>query len=172
MKEIGVRPIPRIGNRSFRPPLETQRNETGSADPALSSQSAGLPQKEYGMRETRSISAADATDEILEQRRFPRTREYGPQQLEVVFLSVEGQREKTTATLWDFGEGGLGMESTRPFAPGEELGIAGELHGPDYSMRMESRARVAYCRPIDAETFRVGVAFVEVSYRRLSRGGE
>jgi hypothetical protein len=127
------------------------------------------------MRETGSISVPDVSevpDEILEQRRFPRTREYGAQELEVVFLGDEGQQEKTSATLWDFGEGGLGMEGTRPFAPNEELKISGELHGPDYSMRMTARARVAYSRAIDAETFRVGVAFLEVSYRRISDPGK
>jgi hypothetical protein len=126
------------------------------------------------MSETGTISAPGAQnvpDEILEQRRFPRTREYGAQLLEVAFLGEEGRQETINATLWDFGEGGLGMESERPFAPGEQLEITGELNGPDYSMRMKARARVAYSRPADAETFRVGVAFVEVSYRRIPATG-
>ena len=127
------------------------------------------------MRETGTSSTThvpDVPDDIIEKRRFPRTREYGSQQLEVVFLSEEGRPETATATLWDFGEGGLGMESPHPFAPGEEIEIAGELHGPDYSMRMKARARVAYSRAVDAEYFRIGVAFVEVSYRRIPATGE
>jgi hypothetical protein len=127
------------------------------------------------MRETETSStlqSPDVPDEMIEKRRFPRTREYGAQQLEIVFAGEEGQRETITATLWDFGEGGLGLESPRPFSPGEEIQIAGELHGPDYSMRMTARARVAYSRAVDAEFFRVGVAFVEVSYRRISAAGE
>lgn len=122
------------------------------------------------MRETGTFSttqAADVTDEITEKRRYPRTREYGAQQLEVAFLGEEGRRETATATLWDFSEGGLGMESPRPFAHGEELNIAGELTGPDYSMHLTAKAQVAYCRQIDAECYRIGVAFVEVSYRRI-----
>ncbi len=122
------------------------------------------------MRETETMSTVDTPnvpDEIMEKRRFPRTREYGPQQLDVSFLGPEGRRETTTATLWDFGEGGLGMDTPRSFAHGEEIQISGELHGPDYSMRMKARARVAYSRAVDAEFFRVGVAFIEVSYRRL-----
>jgi hypothetical protein len=127
------------------------------------------------MRETGTFSTTQAPqvpDEIIEKRRFPRTREYGQQQLDVMFLDEEGRQETVTATLWDFGEGGLGMESPRPFTPGEEIRIAGELHGPDYSMRMQARARVAYSRAVDAEFFRVGVAFVEVSYRRISATGD
>jgi hypothetical protein len=127
------------------------------------------------MRETGISStthAPDVSDEHIEKRRFPRTREYGPQELEVVFHDEEGRQETVTAALWDFGEGGLGLESPQSFSPGDEIQIAGELHGPDYSMRMKARARVAYCRAVDAESYRVGVAFVEISYRRISPAGE
>lgn len=127
------------------------------------------------MHETERFSTLhtpDVPDDLIEKRRFPRTREYGSQELEVAFLGEEGRQETTTATLWDFGEGGLGMETSRSFAPGEEIQIAGELRGPDYSMRMKARARVAYSRAVDAEFFRVGVAFVEISYRRISAAVE
>jgi hypothetical protein len=110
-------------------------------------------------------------DDIIEKRRFPRTRDYGSQQLEIVFLGEEGP-QTTTATLWDFSEGGLGMESQRPFAPGEELQITGELRGPDYSMQVKAKAMVAYSRKVDAESFRIGVAFSEITYRRLPPSGE
>jgi hypothetical protein len=127
------------------------------------------------MRETENYSTTqtpDVPEDITEKRRFPRTREYGSQQLEVAFTGEEGRQETVAATLWDFGEGGLGMETGRSFSPGDEIQIAGELHGPDYSMRLKARARVAYSRAIDAECHRVGVAFVEVSYRRISAAGE
>lgn len=120
----------------------------------------------------RTTDEIDVSDEMIEKRRFPRTREYGPQRLEIVFLGEEGRPETTTATLWDFSEGGLGMESERPFAPGEELQVTGELHGPDYSMQVKAKAIVAYSRKVDAECFRVGVAFSEVTYRRLPPSGE
>lgn len=109
---------------------------------------------------------ADVPDELLEKRRHPRTREYGSQKLEVLFVGDEGP-QTTTATLWDFSEGGLGMESERAFAPGEELQITGELRSPDYSMQVKAKAIVAYSRKVDAESFRIGVAFSEVAYRRL-----
>ena len=32
----------------------------------------------------------------------------------------------------------------------------------------DARARVAYCRRVDAKKYRVGVAFLEASYRRLA----
>jgi hypothetical protein len=116
---------------------------------------------------TYRTTEADVPDEILEKRRFPRTREYGSQQIEIQFLGEEGRPESSTATLWDFGEGGLGMECPRPFAPGEEVQITGALHGPDYSMQLKAKAIVAYSRQVDAECFRIGVAFSEVTYRRL-----
>jgi hypothetical protein len=121
---------------------------------------------------TYRTTEADVPDELLEKRRFPRTREYGGQQLQVVFLGEEGLAQTTTATLWDFSEGGLGMESERPFAPGEELQITGELRGPDYSMQVKAKAMVAYSRKVDAQSFRIGVAFSDVSYRRLPPVGE
>ena len=114
---------------------------------------------------------ADVPDELLEKRRHPRTREYGAQKLEVVFLSPEGP-QTTMATLWDFSEGGLGMESERPFAPGEELQITGELRSPDYSMQVKAKAIVAYSRKVDAESFRIGVAFSEIAYHRLQPAAE
>jgi hypothetical protein len=122
------------------------------------------------MRESESLTApatANVSSEI-EKRQFPRTREYGAQRLLVTCLGEAGAEERVDVTLWDFSEGGLGIESPRPFAPGEELKVKGELHGADYSMEITARTRVAYSRAIDAEFFRVGMAFIEVSYRRLS----
>jgi hypothetical protein len=69
------------------------------------------------------------------------------------------------AKLWDFSEGGLGMDSPRSFEPGEVIQIEAELKGSAYSMHLGAKARVAYCRKTDKKSYRVGVAFLDVSYR-------
>lgn len=109
---------------------------------------------------------SSAQQELVEKRRHARTQKYGPQELAVTF--TEGGLERTIPViLWDFSEGGLGMESPRPFAPGDVLAVRGELHGPDYSMAIQARARVAYSRRVESDLYRIGVAFVDVTYHRL-----
>ena len=110
---------------------------------------------------------SSASEALADKRRHPRTREYGPQQLSVTFAVEDGTQHTVPVILWDFSEGGLGMESPRAFSAGQLLTITGELHSTDYSMAMRARARVAYCRHVDTEFYRVGVAFVEVTYHRL-----
>ena len=103
-----------------------------------------------------------------EKRRFRRSREYGPRKLSLRFTNADGADDECEATLWDFSEGGLGMDSPRAFETGDELVIEADLYGPAYSMHLDARARVAYCRRVDAKKYRVGVAFLEASYRRLA----
>ena len=100
-----------------------------------------------------------------DSRRFRRTREYGAQKLVLTYDAAGGIKGDCEAKLWDFSEGGLGMDSPRPFEPGEIVHIEGDLKGSAYSMRLGAKARVAYCRKSDKKSYRVGVAFLEVSYR-------
>ena len=100
-----------------------------------------------------------------EQRRFRRTREYGPQKLAVSFKLSGSIRGECEAKLYDFSEGGLGMDAPRPFEQGEVVDVEGELKGSAYSMHVVAKGRVVYCRRVDSKTYRVGVSFVEVSYR-------
>lgn len=100
-----------------------------------------------------------------EHRRFRRTREHGPQKLSVAYASAAGLKGECEANLWDFSEGGLGMDSPRAFEPGEIVQIEAELKGSAYSMHLGAKARVAYCRRTQSKTYRVGVAFLDVSYR-------
>ena len=104
---------------------------------------------------------------LQESRRFRRTREYRAQKLAVAYDSPGGMKGDCEAKLWDFSEGGLGMDSPRAFEPGEILQIEAELKGSAYSMQLTARARVAYCRRSHAKSYRVGVAFLDVSYRPM-----
>ena len=116
----------------------------------------------------RSAEAANGlAAEHEEQRKHPRTKEFGSQQLLVCPYGA-GNSEIIHAVLWDFSDGGLGMESPEPLTPEGEVTISGELHGPLYSVAFRARARVAYCRSVTDENYRIGVEFREVSYRRLA----
>ena len=106
-----------------------------------------------------------------EHRRHSRTQDYGPQKLNITY--TDGADEKSCQTvLWDFSEGGLGMDSPRSFATGDIIQIRGNFFGPAYSMSVEATARVAYCRRIEPEVYRVGVAFTDVAFKRLKSSAE
>jgi c-di-GMP-binding flagellar brake protein YcgR len=111
---------------------------------------------------------AGLAGDIEDQRRHPRTREYGPQDLMVCFTGDNAEMQTVKTVLWDFSEGGLGMESSVALPSDQEITISGELHSPYYSVAFRSKARVVYCRPITSTIYRVGVSFREVSYRRLT----
>ena len=100
-----------------------------------------------------------------EHRRFQRTKEYGPRKLAVSFKTGSSLTGSCEAKLCDFSEGGIGMESPRPFETGQVLQIEGELKGSSYSMHLTATAQVIYCRLINREAYRVGVSFIDVSYR-------
>ena len=59
------------------------------------------------------------------------------------------------------------MDSPRAFHPGDIIQVKGALRGPVYSMEIDARARVAYCRRVEQGNYRVGVAFLDVAYHRL-----
>ncbi len=103
---------------------------------------------------------------LADRREHSRTQKYGPQQLTIT-RNQEGRKAKIVGTLWDFSEGGLGMDLPRALTIGEVVVIEGDLHSLDFAMTITARARVAYCRRADRESYRVGFGFVEVSYRHL-----
>lgn len=113
------------------------------------------------------MKAGQKMGQQTDKRRFKRSRDYGPRKISVSFENGDGSTESCEATLWDFSEGGLGMDSPRTFETGDLLDLEAELYGPAFSMGLKARARVAYCRRVDTKKYRVGVAFLEASYRRL-----
>lgn len=101
-----------------------------------------------------------------DQRRHPRTREFGPQEVSVRRISPA---ETITARLWDFSYGGVGMETPKPLAVGEEIELTADLLSADYSMRVESTGHVVHCRSVGRDLYRVGISFVNVTYHRLDQ---
>lgn len=102
-----------------------------------------------------------------DSRRHARSQEFGTQKLEITFSADGVENQKCEAALWDFSDGGLGMDSPRSFETGEIIEIQGNFFGPSFSMRVDAKARVAYCRRFNPDFCRVGVAFIEVSFKRI-----
>ena len=109
------------------------------------------------------IEASDTA--AADKRRHPRTRRYGPQKL-FVHRGAGSVVEPIVGVLWDFSDGGVGMDMPCSLPVDEIVSISGELHNPDSSMNIEARGRVAYCRRVDREHYRVGFGFLEVAYKR------
>ena len=107
----------------------------------------------------------------VDLRRHPRSKEFARQKLQLEYAETDSSKKQCEATLWDFSEGGLGMDAPRPFEPGSTLAISAQLRGDMYSMKLDATARVAYCRRTDVTTYRVGVAFIEVSLHRIAAAG-
>ena len=102
-----------------------------------------------------------------DNRRHRRTREYGPRTIHVRYKAADGAESQCDAKLWDFSEGGLGMDSPRAFSAGQVISLDAQLRGPAFSVSLEAEARVAYCRETGPKRFRVGVAFLDTHYRRI-----
>lgn len=98
------------------------------------------------------------------RRRHARSRKHGSPKVTVRRTS---SAETITASLWDFSYGGIGMEVAKPLTVGEEIELATELLSSDYSMRTEATGRVVHCRPVGRDLYRVGVAFISVTYHPL-----
>ena len=108
--------------------------------------------------------ASEPTAEMADKRRHRRTRKFGPQQL-LITRKVAGKDDEIRGVLWDFSEGGVGMDMPRALPADEVVRMEGDLHSPYYSMHLEARARVAYCRRVTKHKYRIGFGFLEVSYR-------
>jgi c-di-GMP-binding flagellar brake protein YcgR len=112
------------------------------------------------------IENLEPAGRVEDQRRHPRTREFGPQEVSVRRISPA---ETITARLWDFSYGGVGMETPKPLTVGEQIELTAKLLNKDYSMQVESTGRVVHCRSVGRDLYRVGVAFVHVTYHRLDQ---
>ena len=109
------------------------------------------------------IEAPDTA--AVEKPCHPSTRKYGPQKL-FVRRGPGEVVEPIVGVLWDFGEGGVGMDMPCSLRVDEVVSISGEIHNRDYSMKIEARAHVAYCRCLDRDHYRIGFSFVEVACKR------
>ena len=104
------------------------------------------------------------------QRRHHRSQEHSGQDLIVRSLDKAGGCPLLVAKLWDFSYGGIGLDISQQLAVGQEIEMAADLLSDNYSLGFEARGRVVHCRSIGKDHYRVGVAFLDVQYRRIEPG--
>ena len=113
----------------------------------------------------KKATEAKAVQAAANRRKHSRTQKYGPQRLTIG--RTARNKAPIEGTLWDFSEGGVGMDVPGALDIDEMVTIEGDLHSPGLSMHLKGRARVAYCRRVEGTNHRIGFGFLEVSYRRL-----
>lgn len=104
---------------------------------------------------------------LLDRRRHARSQGHGGQDVIVRPLDEAADPPVLTAKLWDFSYGGIGLDISCLLDIGQEIEMAADLVNPEYSLGFEARGRVVHCRSIGREHYRVGVAFLDVQYRRI-----
>ncbi len=104
----------------------------------------------------------------LERRQTSRRPVNLPAGLKISTYGQAGSPRTFAAKLIDANEEGLGVEMFVPLVVGSVVSIAGELSIPELSMNIQGQARIAYCRCENGGTFRVGLAYEEVSYRKTA----
>ena len=105
------------------------------------------------------------TNVASNRRNHSRTQKYGSQKLTIA--RADARRPPVEGLLWDFSEGGVGMDVPCALDLDELVTIDGDLHSPGLSMHLQARARVAYCRRVEGANHRIGFGFLDVTYRRL-----
>ena len=108
------------------------------------------------------------SQKTLERRRAPRRPVDLPAGLKISTYGEAGSPRTFAAKLIDANEGGVGVEMFVPLVEGSIVSVDGELSIPDLSLNVHGQARVTYCRCENGGTFRVGLAYEEVSYRKTA----
>ena len=139
----------------------TRRVEPGSShNPPLSAN---------GLLLTRgSADRALMSQKTFERRRAPRRRVDLPAGLKISTYGKSGSPRTFAAKLIDANEGGVGVEMFVPLVEGSIVSVDGELSIPELSLNVHGQARVTYCRCENGGTFRVGLAYEEMSYRKTA----
>ena len=103
-----------------------------------------------------------------DRRRTPRRPVDLPAGLKISTYGEAGSPRTFAAKLIDATEEGVGVEMYVPLVEGSIVSVDGELSIPDLSLNVQGQARVAYCRCENGGTFRVGLAYEEMSYRKTA----
>ena len=104
----------------------------------------------------------------LKRRRTARRSVDLPAGLKISTYGQDGSPRTFAAKLIDANEEGVGVEMFVPLVEGSIVSLAGELSIPELSMNVQGQARVAYCRCENGGTFRVGLTYEEVSFRKTA----
>ena len=88
-----------------------------------------------------------------------------------VTVSSYGESEsprKFAAKLVDVNETGIGVEMFVPLVVGSAVTVAGDLYSSDYCLNVQGKARVIYCHCEKEGAFRIGLAYQQVAYRKIT----
>ena len=102
-----------------------------------------------------------------DRRRHSRSQDHSGQDIIVRPVDRPADLPLLVAKLWDFSYGGVGLDISCRLEVGQEIEMAANLMNSDYSLGFEARGRVVHCRTIGKDHYRVGVAFLDVQYRRI-----
>ena len=105
---------------------------------------------------------------MFDRRRTSRKAVDLPAGLKISTYGEQGSRRTFAAKLIDATDSGVGVEMYVPLVEGSTVALDGELTSPDLSLNLQGRARVIYCRCEDGGTFRVGLAYEEIAYRKTA----
>jgi hypothetical protein len=105
---------------------------------------------------------------LIEQRKKPRRRPAVPQGIRISTGRERGAGRIVAAKLIDGSEAGVGVETFVPLPVGSVVVVEGNLKEAGYALVLKGQARVTHAREMGNGTFRIGLWFDEVSYRRPS----
>ena len=108
------------------------------------------------------------SEKMFDRRHTARKAVDLPAGLKVSTYDEQGSPRTFAAKLVDVTESGVGVEMYVPLVEGSTVALEGELANADLSLNLQGRARVVYCRCENGETFRVGLAYEEVAYRKTA----
>ena len=105
---------------------------------------------------------------MFDRRSTPRRAVNLPAGLKISTYGEQGSPRTFAAKLVDTTDTGLGVEMYVPVVEGSTVALDGELTSPNLSLHLRGRARVIYCRCENGGTFRVGLAYEEIAYRKTA----
>ena len=108
------------------------------------------------------------SEKMFDRRRTSRKTADLPSRLKVSTYGEKGAPRTFAAKLIDTTDTGIGVEMYVPLVEGSIVALDGELTSSDLSLNLRGRARVVYCRCDDGGTFRVGLAYEEIAYRKTA----
>ncbi len=105
---------------------------------------------------------------MFDRRRTSRKAVDLPARLKISTYGEKGPPRTFAAKLIDIADTGIRVEMYVPLVEGSTVALDGELTSPDLSLNLRGRARVVYCRCENGGTFRVGLAYEEIAYRKTA----
>ena len=108
------------------------------------------------------------SEKMFDRRRTSRKAVDLPAGLKISTYGEQGSPRTFAAKLIDATDSGVGVEMYVPLVEGSTVALDGELTSPDLSLNLHGRARVVYCRCENGGTFRVGLVYEEVAYRKTA----